>query len=196
MKKHDSKALKNDGKRVSNIRSWHKKTQKEFADELGISVRMLAHYEKGENVVPTDIRRLIIKKFKADPTPWNPHIDPRLVYLSLKETSPKTAEVTIKTLAQQAVALRAKSLYVRDVVYSPIRRRLNDIIGFLYIEATAVYLVEHVRRSIAPEGHPPSQHHDILLAGSAVVIFLLIIPTLCSIPWGMKISLPGKTNNL
>ncbi len=55
------------GARISAIRGQSKQTQKSFSDSVGISLRALQNYEKGERKIPADLLITICRMYDVDP---------------------------------------------------------------------------------------------------------------------------------
>ena len=55
------------GARISAIRGQSMQTQKSFSDSVGISLRALQNYEKGDRKIPADLLITICRTYDVDP---------------------------------------------------------------------------------------------------------------------------------
>lgn len=167
----------------------HKKTQREFAAELGVSVGTVANHENAKTEMPPSFWRTVLNNYGQNPTPPNPEEDPRQL-LTGECSVPKVDDSSqTRSILAYMMRVRKRCIAAKEDALSPSRRFVDETINTVFLAATLIFVIEHVRR-IFPHGvKDPDLYRDILFASSFVTIVALLIPVILSVPWGMKASL-------
>jgi len=93
--KTDSKAHKNDGKRLRLIREIKGKSQADFGEALGISIGTVANHEQAKTEMPPSVWRTVEQKFGVNPVPLDPETDPALILRELRTAQANVAEENV-----------------------------------------------------------------------------------------------------
>lgn len=194
--KVDSIAHPNDGERLFRLRTSMKLTQKEMGDLLECSEKSIHNYENAITQTPLNRRRTLCELTGIDVNPFDPEQDPYLITVQyrdrhntekLTETPDQTTEP--KNLFARIRHFRASSRARLQDELTPARRAVENTIFTAYMTATAVTALELFQRSIG--GWQTHQmYHDVLLAGSVVAAFFLLLPAWLTTSWGTTVETP------
>lgn len=188
----DSKTHQKDGERFYRVRTAMDFTQEKMANQLGCSVRTVRHYEHADSEVPLHLRRRIGEMSGLDVNPLDPEEDPYLITAQYRETQrakepPPAMEQSPgqNTLLAGIKRFRASSLQRQKDQQTPIRRAFESTVITAHLTASLILTIELFQRSNG--GWPAHQgYHDLLLLGSVSTAICLLLPTLMTIPWGIK----------
>lgn len=193
MKANDSKIPLADGEHIRRLRRKGNKTQKAIAVEFGLSTGTIANYENGRTKVPLSFWNAFIEAYGDDPVEVGPPEE--RTKLLPQSNSPSKVDGNRKPtlILDQVMKIRRKYIKIEKQVFSPIRRLINDMIFGLFVAATLVFVCETVLRFGLNAAEEPSHFRDVLFGLSFLVIFFLSLPTILSVPWGMKIKFDNES---
>ncbi|MEM9359062.1 MAG: helix-turn-helix transcriptional regulator [Pseudomonadota bacterium] len=194
--KDDSKAHPNDAERLFRLRTSMGLKKKEMASLLGCTARTIHNYENAITKMPLHLRRLLRSISGLDVNPSDPEEGPYLITARYREMH-NAEELTAtpdQSPVQRSLLTRIKRFRVssRERLrneLTPARRAIENTIFTAYLTAAAVIAIELFQRSIG--GWQTHQlYHDILLAGSLLTAFLLVLPAWLTTSWGTKAKMP------
>lgn len=171
-------------------------TQKQMGSFLGCTEKTIHNYENAITQMPMHMRRILFRSSGLDVNPSDPEEDPYLIttkYRAMHKTNKLTA-ISDQSPARESLLARTKRFRVasRERLrndLTPVRRAVENTIFTAYLTATAVIAIELFQRSIG--GWQTHQlYHDLLLAGSLVTAFILVLPAWLTTAWGTKAKTP------
>ncbi|NOD84304.1 hypothetical protein [Ruegeria sp. HKCCD6119] len=171
-------------------------TQKEMGSLLRCTEKTIHNYENAITQMPLHLRRTLCRLSGLDVNPFDPEEDPCLITAQYREMH--KAEKLTETLDQSPLQRNLLARIRRFRVSSrerlrneltPARRAVENTIFTAYLTAAAVIAIELFQRSIG--GWQSHQlYHDLLLAGSLLTAFLLVLPAWMTTSWGTKAKTP------
>ena len=190
--KDDSNAHPNDAERLFRLRKSMGLSQKEMASLLGCTARTIHNYENAITEMPLHLCRLIRELSGLVVNPYDPEEDPYLITARYRQMhkAEKLTETTDQSPLQRNLLARIRRFRVssRERLkneLTPARRAVENTIFTAYLTAAAVIAIELFQRSIG--GWQTHQlYHDLLLAGSLLTTFLLVLPAWMTTSWGTK----------
>lgn len=182
----DSKAHPKDGERLKIIRCLNKKTQKKFAEEIGVSVGTVANHEKGRTEIPISTSRKVFIETGKNPTPLNPEEDPRLLLPNAYSLMVEKDMEKPRSIFEKVALKRERYSKLRAKIFSPARRFVDEAIHAIFSTAAGVFWIEQVRRVVIQSNQETSLVRDVSYVGAFLIIVILFIPMILSIPWGIK----------
>lgn len=190
--KNDSKAHKNDGQRIFNARAALDFTQQEMADQMGCSLRTFRNYEHAINPAPVEFRRNVAEASGLDIHPIDPEEDPFLLIVQSRELeeAAELSSTSEQNLEKQSLLARIRRFRASSQEHSrngltPLRRWFENAVFTAQLTSAFVLVIELFQRSIG--GWQTHQvYHDVLLLTSMLTAMCLFVPTIMTIPWGIK----------
>ena len=179
MSEIESKADRNDARRLMILRRALGYSPKSFAQKFSISENTVDHRERGRKPLLQDLRRQIWMDFGVDCAPIDADEDPLFVLKALTHN-----RETPNTFPVNAVMnCRERNDYFQSHFLSKPRKYLTNSVQQIYFLASGVFVTEFVTRNVFELGSP----NNLLFVGSFIVSAVLALPTILLIPWGFKL---------